>query len=150
MTWASVGRLVPELLVKVLEALQREPLRTLVIVWKSGAHRTNDERYYDEEVTQASLDTDSEDDRLPPFSESVVATSNDHADKCEVPEITRPVAETSVLRGKTSLWRHCTARGTWTTCKESGSFPRRVPRPGEGEYLSISFSLDLKPERGVF
>ena len=34
-------------------------------------------------MTQASLDTDSEDDRLPPFSENVVATSNDHADKCE-------------------------------------------------------------------
>ena len=45
--------------------------------------RKDDESYYDEEVTQASLDTDSEDDRLPPFSENVVATSNDHADKCE-------------------------------------------------------------------
>eukprot|EP00439_Symbiodinium_sp_Y106_P026347 s6397_g3.t1 len=45
--------------------------------------RSDDESHYEREVTQASLDTDSEDDRLPDFSESVVATSNDHADKCE-------------------------------------------------------------------
>ena len=57
--------------------------RVSVVHVQALHRRSDDESHYEREVTQASLDTDSEDDRLPDFSESVVATSNDHADKCE-------------------------------------------------------------------
>ena len=45
--------------------------------------RPNDERFYDadENVDQAAMDTDSDDDELPPFKETVVTTSNDTEEK---------------------------------------------------------------------
>lgn len=47
--------------------------------------RPNDDRYYDadENVDQAAMDTDSDDDQLPPFKETVVSTSNDTEEKFE-------------------------------------------------------------------
>ena len=70
--------------------------------------RSDDEVHYEREVTQASLDTDSEDDRLPDFSESVVATSNDHADKCE-----------ARLRCVGRLWLRFASFGLGLCCAEA-------------------------------
>ncbi|CAJ1337315.1 unnamed protein product, partial [Effrenium voratum] len=50
-----------------------------------GKLRQGDAGYYekDESIIQLSMETDSEDDRLPPFKENLVAATNDTEEKCE-------------------------------------------------------------------
>jgi len=90
--------------------------------------RRGDEKHYDEEVTIASIDTDSDDDRLPPFSENVVATSNDHADKCEA------------LHG--SPWDIDDLQGVWFLSEASPKVRLQF-----GQTIEITFTSDGERQR---